>query len=61
MPVPEMERLEKESTPEATKAAISSCIAMMVREGRDQQQAIAMCHSMAREKGANVPEPKGGK
>jgi len=58
MPHPELERLEKESTPEATQAAISACIAAEVRGGTEQQQAIAMCHNLAREKGAPVPEAK---
>jgi len=59
MPIPEIERLERESTPEATSAAISACIATEIRNGRDPDQAKAMCHSMAREKGANVPEAGG--
>jgi len=60
MPHPEIDRLEKESTPEATNAAISACIAAEVRAGVEQSQAVAMCMSMAREKGANVPKPQGG-
>jgi len=60
MPHPEIERLEKESTPEATKAAISACIAAEVRNGKEQRQAIAMCMEMARGKGAPVPQPEGG-
>ena len=61
MPHPEIEKLEKDSSPEATGAAISACIAAEVRGGMPQQQAIAMCHEMARKKGAPVPTPKGGK
>ena len=61
MPVLEIERLDKDSSPEQVRAAISSCIAQEVRSGREQQQAIAICFSMAKEKGAMVPEPKGGK
>jgi len=60
MPQPEIERLEKDSSPAATQAAISACIANEVRGGMDQQQAIAACHEMARKKGAPVPQPKGG-
>ena len=48
MPHPGIEKLSKESSDEATDEAISSCIAAEVRGGRDQKQAIAMCHSMAR-------------
>ena len=61
MPVPEIERLEKDSSPAATSAAISACIAAEVRGGMEQNQAIAACHEMARGKGAPVPQPKGGK
>lgn len=60
MPNPEVERLTKESKKGQTQAAISACIANEIRRGRDQQQAIAMCMGMAREKGASVPAPKGG-
>ena len=42
------ENLTKDSSPEATKKAIGDCISMMMREGRMQEQAIAMCHEMAR-------------
>ena len=59
MPMMEMERLSKDSSPEQLKAAISACIATEMRNGVEQQQAIAMCHSMAREKGAPVPQPEG--
>ena len=55
-----VDRLEKDSSGAATKAAISDCIAMEMRNGKEQQQAIAMCHSMARKKGAPVSQPKGG-
>ena len=61
MPVPEIERLSKDSSPAQTQAAISACIATEVRGAMEQQQAIAACHEMARAKGAPVPEPKGGK
>ena len=61
MPMPEMERLEKDSSPEQVSAAISACIAMMVREGREQEQAVAMCHAMSREKTGGRPPEKGEK
>lgn len=55
MPNPEIERLDKDSNKAQTQAAVSACIANEVRRGRDQQQAIAMCMEMAREKGAVAP------
>ena len=60
MPVMEIERLSGDSPPEQVQAAISACIAAEVRGGMDQQQAIAACMGMAREKGATVPSPEGG-
>lgn len=60
MPHPEIEKLTKASSSSQTKAAISACIATEVRGGRDQEQAIAMCMGMARDKGAPVAAPKGG-
>lgn len=54
----EIERLTKESGESQVKAAISSCIANEIRAGRDREQAIAMCHEMARRQGANVPAPR---
>jgi len=55
-----VDRLSKDSSDSQVKAAISDCIATEVRGGRDQQQAIAMCHSMAREKtGGRPAAPKG--
>lgn len=46
----ETENLSKESSNEATKAAISSCISTQMHEGMKQEQAIAVCHSEARSK-----------
>jgi len=60
MPVPEIEALSKASSEAQAKAAISSCIATEIRAGRDPEQAKAMCHEMAREKGAPVAAPPGG-
>ena len=56
-----VDKLTKASDEAQTKAAISDCIATEVNAGREQDQAIRMCHEMARKKGAPVPEPKGGK
>ena len=50
MPIPEMDKLDKSSADAQIKAAISSCIAMEVKSGKEQSQAVAMCYSMAREK-----------
>ena len=44
------ENLTKDSSDDAVKAAISSCISTQVKEGMPQEQAIAMCHSEARSK-----------
>ena len=52
--------LKPESKKGQVSAALSDCIASEMRNGTPQDQAIAMCHEMARAKGANVPEPKGG-
>ena len=58
MPHPELERLSKDSPKAQTQAAVSACIAAEIRAGKDQQQAIAICNEMARNKGA--PQPQGG-
>ena len=61
MPIREIEALTGDSSDAQTKAAISSCIATEVNAGRDQQQAIAMCHELARGQGAPVAQvPEGG-
>lgn len=44
------DRLDNSSSDSQVKAAISSCIADEVKRGRAQDQAIAMCHEMARKK-----------
>jgi hypothetical protein len=59
MPIIEMERLSSDSSPEQVQAAISSCIASEVRGGMEQEQAVAACYSMAREKGAPVSQQGG--
>jgi len=60
MPIPEIERLEKDSSEASVKAAVSACIAAEVRAGREQEQAVAMCMSMARGKSGR-PAEQGGK
>ena len=61
MPVPEIERLEKASSKEQVSAAVSACIAQEVRAGREQDQAVKMCHEMARGKTGGKPAaPEGG-
>ncbi len=59
MPHPEVERLEKGSEKAQVQSAISACIAAEVRAGRDQQQAIAICSEMARDKTGGRPEQGG--
>ena len=60
MPVIEIQRLDRASSDEQVKAAISSCIAAEVNAGRPQDQAIAMCNSMARDKTGKELAPAGG-
>lgn len=45
-----IDRLEKNSSKAQEDAAISDCIATEIKHGKDRDQAVAMCHSMAREK-----------
>ena len=60
MPVIEIQRLDRASSDEQVKAAISSCIATEVNAGRPQDQAEAMCYSMARDKTGKELAPAGG-
>jgi len=60
MPVIEIQRLDRASSIEQVKAAISSCIATEVNAGRPQDQAEAMCHQMARDKTGKALAPAGG-
>lgn len=53
------EALTPGSTPEEVTAGISACISTEVKAGREQTQAVAMCHQMARDAGATVPAPRG--
>lgn len=59
MPVQEIQRLSKDTSDAQLKAAISACIATEVRAGRDQEQAVAMCHEMARKQTGGRPAPPG--
>jgi len=55
-----VDRLEKGSSKEQIDAAISDCIAQEVNSGREQAQAVATCHEMARDKtGGRPAAPKG--
>ena len=60
MPIIEIERLSKDSDDTQAKAAISSCIKTEMDNGREQQQAIAMCYSMVEGK-IERKLPQGGK
>lgn len=60
MPIPEIEALGKESKKAQVSAAISACIAQEIRGGTEREQAIAMCHSMARKQTGGRPPEKGG-
>lgn len=61
MPVPEIEALDKASGKGQLDAAISACISREVRGGMPQEQAVAMCHEMARGKTGGKPTaPKEG-
>jgi len=48
MPLP-TERLTRRSSDAAIRQAISDAISQLVREGREQDQAIAIAYSSARE------------
>ena len=50
MPNREMERIEPESKKAQVDAAISACVAEVVRSGKPQDQAVAMCIDMAKRK-----------
>jgi len=56
-----VDKLTKKSSAEQVKAAISDCIATEVRGGREQDQAVAMCHDMARKKTGKELKPAGKK
>ncbi len=50
MPILEIQKLNKDSSDAQVKAAISACIVTETHNGREQAQAIAMCHEQARGK-----------
>ena len=50
MPIPEINKLSFSSEEPQIKAAISACIAAEMAAGKDQEQAIAMCNQMVRDK-----------
>lgn len=60
MPVPEINALDKNSGEAQIKAAISACIATEIRNGREPDQAKAMCYSMARDKAGEGAVPRAG-
>ncbi len=60
MPQPEIEALSKTSKKGQVSAAISACVQSEMRRGKTQDEALGMCHGMARATGAPVPAPKGG-
>ena len=45
-----VDKLTKDSSADAIKEAVSSCIATEIRGGRERDQAVAMCYKMARKK-----------
>lgn len=53
------EKLSKDSSPEAIKAAISTTIAELVRSGRTQEEAAAIAYREAREKTGEGLRKKG--
>lgn len=60
MPQPEVERLSKDSSKGQVSAAISACIEREVNAGREQEQAVAICHEMTRKQTGGVPAKKEG-
>lgn len=49
MPTP-VDNLTKDSSADTIKNAVSECIAIEIRGGMKQDQAVARCMSMARQK-----------
>ena len=50
MPIPEVQKLSPDSSPEQIKAAMSACVASEMQNGKPQDQAVAMCSSMVKAK-----------
>jgi len=55
-----VDNLEPGSKEGQVKAAISDCIATEIRNGKSQEQAVAMCMEMSRKKTGGPPAPQGG-
>jgi len=53
-----VDKLTKDSSPDAVRDAISSCIATEIRGGEERDRAVAMCYNMAREKTGKALAPK---
>ena len=60
MPIIEIERLDKTSSDAQAKAAVSACIAQEIRNGREPDQASAICFSMVRKKTGKALAPQEG-
>ena len=45
-----VDKLTKDSSADAIKAAVSECIATEIKGGRKRDQAVRMCYEMARRK-----------
>ena len=54
------EKLTPQSSPGQISAAISESIRMLMDEGREQQQAVAIAYEQARKATGKVLEKKGG-
>ena len=50
MPIESVDNLSKQSSPDAIRSAVSSCIEYEIKQGRERDQAAAMCYSQARKK-----------
>lgn len=57
MPIPEIDGLNKTSAEAQVKAAMSVCIATEIRAGRSQDQAVAICYQMMKEKIGKMQAP----
>ena len=45
-----VDNLTKDSSADAIKSAVNSCIDTEIENGRERDQAVAMCYNMARRK-----------
>jgi len=55
--IPEMNKLNQASGPDQIKATMASCIATEVKNGRPQDQAVAICGEMMKKKMAPAQSP----